>query len=174
MKKKQARQNNKKSRRAMKKKAQIRERRKNKNRKKYLTSLKNKHNNLNMMSMLMKMFEGMDMSSLSEDGEGISEEKMAELMKNMMGAFGEDGGGLGDILGGLDLSSLGDSLPEGEGLGDLFEDPEDPFLGLLKGHEVDTEFNIEDYLEEDDDEESECDMTRPLSDFKEDIDPSNQ
>ena len=174
MKKKQARQNNKKSRRAMKKKAQIRERRKNKNRKKYLASLKNKHNNLNMMSMLMKMFEGVDMSSLSEGGDGVSEEKMAELMKNMMGAFGGDGDGLGDILGGLDLSSLEDSLPEGEDLGDLFEDSEDPFLGLLAQHEVDTEFNIEDYLEEDDDEESECDMTRPLSDFKEDIDPSNQ
>ena len=92
----------KKQRRANNKKANIRRRRKDRNRIKHLERLKKKESSLDFMSQFMKIFEGMDFSSLegSEDGE-VSEEDTQKMMEQFSKLFG--GEGLAD----LDLGDLG-------------------------------------------------------------------
>ena len=120
---------NKKQRRANKKKALIRQRRKDRNRKKQLGHLKKKETNLNFMSEFMKMFQDIDLSSFEGDGEGeISEEDMQKMMAQFTDLLGGD---LGDIP--LDLEDpdfLSEDLTEEDSL-EITEEDE----GLPTGSE---------------------------------------
>ena len=97
---------NKKQRRANKKKAVIRQRRKDRNRRKQYDHLKNKEKGLDFMAEFMKLFQGMDLSSLEGDGEGESEMSEEDMQKVMAQFTDLLGGGLGDLpldLGGVDF-----------------------------------------------------------------------
>ena len=106
---------NKKQRRANKKKAAIRQRRKDRNRRKQLQHLKKKETGLNFMAEFMKIFQGMDLSSFEGDGEGeMSDEDMQKMMSQFTDLLGGDLGDLPLDLGEADFLSEGSDDEGGE------------------------------------------------------------